>query len=52
VLVTIQALVENEEQPKDASGWHEFVEETYGSCASLGLKRHDQGKLEKREAIE
>lgn len=52
VLVTIQALVEGEEEPKDVSSWHQFVEETYGSCAGLGLKRHEQGEIEQRETIE
>jgi len=29
-----------------------FVEQTYGSCAGLGLERQPQGEFEVREAIE
>lgn len=32
--------------------WQRFVDETYGSCAGLGLERQDQGTFEVREAIE
>ncbi len=32
--------------------WHRFVEETYGSCAGLGLERHDQGQYEERDELE
>lgn len=53
VLVTIQSLTDDDkEQAKDTSDWHQFVKETYGSCAGLGLKRYEQGVLEQREAIE
>jgi predicted DNA-binding antitoxin AbrB/MazE fold protein len=31
--------------------WGEFIEQTYGSCAELGLERHDQGDFELRESI-
>lgn len=36
----------------DHSEWRRFVEETYGSCAGLGLERPPQGIFEQREAIE
>jgi hypothetical protein len=31
--------------------WPDFIEQTYGSCAGLGLDRHEQGDLEMREPI-
>jgi len=31
--------------------WPDFVERTYGSCAGLGLDRHEQGASELREPI-
>jgi predicted DNA-binding antitoxin AbrB/MazE fold protein len=31
--------------------WPDFIEQTYGSCAGLGLERHEQGNLEMREPI-
>ena len=34
------------------SDWQRFVDETYGSCAGLGLERQDQGTFEVREALE
>ncbi len=34
------------------SDWQRFVDETYGSCAGLGLERPDQGTFEMREALE
>ena len=34
------------------SNWQKFVDETYGSCAGLGLERQDQGAFEGREALE
>ena len=36
----------------DRPQWHRFVEETYGSCADLGVERLPQGEFEKRETIE
>ena len=32
--------------------WHEFVEQTYGSCAGLGLERQEQGRLADRETVD
>ena len=53
VLVTIQpAEAARGSSGQDHADWHQFVEETYGSCAGLGLERHDQGAFETREAIE
>jgi hypothetical protein len=36
----------------DRSEWLRFVNQTYGSCAGLGLERQPQGEFEAREAIE
>jgi hypothetical protein len=45
VLVTIQPLsAPAADEPADED-WHAFVESTYGSCAGLGLERHDQRLL-------
>jgi hypothetical protein len=53
VVVTIRPLAAGQaaasENPLD---WHEFVDNTYGSCAGLGLERPEQGQFEQREAIE
>jgi hypothetical protein len=50
VLITIQPLspATNDQSDED---WHGFVESTYGSCAGLGLERHDQGTFEDREPL-
>jgi hypothetical protein len=47
VLVTIEP-VGLRPPPKTIAqdDWHQFVVETYGSCAGLGLERHDQGLSE------
>jgi Protein of unknown function DUF104 len=34
-----------------ATPWHDFFDQTYGSCANLGLERSDQGDLEPREPV-
>jgi hypothetical protein len=50
VVVTIRRT-----QSQAAAGevdWHRFVEETYGSCAALGVERAPQGDFERRETIE
>ena len=36
----------------DPQEWHRFVQETYGSCAGLGLERQPQGEFERRETLE
>ncbi len=51
VMITIQPLT-NGGPPVDATEWHQFVEETYGSCADLGLERPEPGHLEDREPLE
>lgn len=38
-------------QQATALTWSDFIERTYGSCADLGLQRHEQGDLETREPI-
>jgi hypothetical protein len=50
VVVTVEALC-NVPQPAAAMAWPDFVEQTYGSCAGLGLERHEQGDFESREPI-
>jgi hypothetical protein len=52
VLVTVEP-IGTESEPTEASAmpWHEFVEQTYGSCADLQLERLEQGVFENREPI-
>ena len=45
------AAVKEESQQGASMAWHDFVERTYGSCAGLGLERHEQGVFEPREPI-
>jgi hypothetical protein len=53
VLVTIRKMPTEVGPPiSDRDEWHRFVEETYGSCAGMGVERPSQGEFEKREAIE
>ncbi|HET6246925.1 MAG TPA: hypothetical protein VFE47_04435 [Tepidisphaeraceae bacterium] len=53
VLVTIRRLAPDSPARRiGPAEWHRFVEETYGSCADLGMERLPQGEFEKREAIE
>ena len=52
VLVTIQPLDVRDTDELTNEDWHEFVESTYGSCAGLGLERHDQGTFEQREPLQ
>jgi hypothetical protein len=51
-LVTIQPLQKEPATADDKTEWHQFVEETYGSCAGLGLERPDQGEYEQRDSLE
>jgi hypothetical protein len=52
VVVTIAPLLGSDEADQVASmSWADFIENTYGSCADLGLMRHDQGAFETREPI-
>ncbi|MGA2500534.1 MAG: hypothetical protein ABSH20_22565 [Tepidisphaeraceae bacterium] len=52
VVVTIRAVSPVGDGKSNAADWHRFVEETYGSCAGLGLERQPQGEFEQREALE
>jgi hypothetical protein len=53
VLVTIEPLCDAAVATEaSAMPWHNFVEQTYGSCANLGLEPHEQGTFETRERIE
>lgn len=45
VVVTIRAVPSAGNGKSDPADWHRFVEETYGSCAGLGLERQPQGEL-------
>ena len=36
---------------QEASNWHQFIEETYGSLADAPIERGEQGQYEIREAI-
>jgi hypothetical protein len=50
VVVTIAPLSATGEADQAATmPWPAFVEQTYGSCAGLGLDRHEQGVFETRE---
>ena len=56
--VEVQLPQSGNERPLDetapqapAMAWPDFLEQTYGSCAGLGLQRHEQGDLEAREPI-
>jgi hypothetical protein len=52
VLITIQPLSASAtESISEDEDWHAFIESTYGSCADLGLERHDQGVFEEREPL-
>jgi hypothetical protein len=51
VVVTIQRLPTVDSQQVDKP-WQQFLDETFGSCAGLGLERGSQGDYEQREAID
>jgi hypothetical protein len=52
VLVTVESIgTEGEATEASVMPWHEFVEQTYGSCADLQLERPGQGVFENREPI-
>ena len=52
VVVTIKPLPVDDDAKKAVSAdWHDFIEETYGSCAGSGLERPEQGTMELREPI-
>jgi hypothetical protein len=50
VVVTIQSLSAAPAQV--VMPWDTFLDETYGSCAGLGLERAPQGDYEKREPLD
>lgn len=52
VRVTVEPLPAANGQPPVDSEWHQFVQETYGSCEGLALERQPQGDYEQREGIE
>lgn len=43
VTVTIERVIAAVAALGDANEWTRFVQRTYGSCAGLGLERHEQG---------
>ena len=51
VVVTIRPLTADASKKSNSADWHRFVEETYGSCAGLGLERQPQGEFERREGL-
>jgi hypothetical protein len=53
VVVTIEPLPASSDTGQAAAAlpWSDFVERTYGSCATLGLERHEQGSFESREPV-
>ncbi len=50
VLVTVQPISAG--QDSEHLEWRRFLDETYGSCAGLGLERPEQGKFEEREPLQ
>jgi hypothetical protein len=53
VIVTIRRFGIRPTTPvTDPVDWHRIANETYGSCAGLGLERPPQGQFEIREEIE
>lgn len=52
VVITIQPVGNQGDIDSASLSWTEFLERTYGSCASLDLERQDQGDYEEREPIE
>lgn len=51
VIVTIAPLP-TRATAEDQTDWHEFVRQTYGSCAELGLEEPQDLPLQSREAME
>ena len=52
VLVTVAPLAALPTNAPRGTDWHEFLRETYGSCAGLGLERPEQPDLTQREPLE
>ena len=51
VVVTIQT-VATEQKAAEKQPWLAFLEDTFGSCADLGVERGPQGQYESREALD
>ena len=45
VVVTIRSLAADLKIPSEQLEWHEFVRQTYGSCAGLGLEEPEDMPL-------
>jgi hypothetical protein len=53
VLVTVEPVVQpKKDDSAEGAEWRQILEETYGSCAGLGLERPPQSELEERDVIE
>jgi hypothetical protein len=51
VVVTVQRLPAGDERPLNKP-WQQFLDDTFGSGAGMGLERGPQGEFEQREAID
>jgi hypothetical protein len=51
VVVTIQSTSFKNDSVQQKP-WQEFLDDTYGSCAGLGLERAPQGEYETRESLD
>ena len=53
VVVTIRRVI-SQSKPSitDPVQWHRLADESYGSCADVGLDRPEQGEFETREPLE
>lgn len=51
VVITIQP-TQKTNAPQTKKAWDVFLDETFGSCAGLGLERGPQGEYETREALD
>jgi len=51
VIVTIEPIPAEPARKNDRADWHQFIEETYGSCAGQRLARPGQGAFESRENV-
>jgi hypothetical protein len=52
VIVTIAPLPTTRATREPQTDWQEFVKQTYGSCAELGLEEPQDLPLQSREAME
>jgi predicted DNA-binding antitoxin AbrB/MazE fold protein len=51
IQVPLPALAPGLSNTDDRDAWSEFIAQTYGSCAGLGLDRSEQGEYEIREPL-